>query len=670
MSRISYAPNRIIDNNGIADGGSLYVYQSGTTTPISLYLNEDCTIPATNPYVVATGAAVPYLYYNYTGSIRLYVVSTSGDIQDQDPYNDTSTSSSVAIDVTAYGALGDGTTDDTVAIHAAFDAALANNAAVYFPYGVYRVTSGYDCDVVGGLRIYGDNRNHIGTNYGSIIKLDNASSASYFMKVSIANSLFVHDLNFTCAQTVTDREFFVWASATSFYATIYFDRVAFEGVEKPINFKEIVYFQMAAIRNTQFRNSGMIYTSYGGTGDTYSLRGTLFILDNVNHEESTPANSDLTVCDLRSIREIVATNFLLEGTLPAAGWTVLKLSQVYAVGSEWARRDFFRCTNFHSEWVGDQPTYVVEQTAGTAAFDHLVGLSASRQYRLVDGAKVIVKNQTFSDSADDPASYFSREDSTCTVEFIDCNMRLFDPTERGFLHTRTNLVSTTAGLGHVITSNTACRELYRWDGGYVEDGGDLSLFIGTDFPYPSTDATYGRKLMNVATSAMNFNIRVKTKGQIAEGDQLYLHARIKLPTWTAGSLVIALGSNVGSLHTKTFTTADSATTQDIFLPAVVQSGFTFTSFGLAMSFSGASGVSGGVEIYSLVIGYGHEIPMHQMTMYPERIQTFHTAAPTTGTWVQGDIVWNTSVAAAGSPGWICTTGGTPGTWKAMAAVAA
>jgi hypothetical protein len=45
------------------------------------------------------------------------------------------------------------------------------------------------------------------------------------------------------------------------------------------------------------------------------------------------------------------------------------------------------------------------------------------------------------------------------------------------------------------------------------------------------------------------------------------------------------------------------------------------------------------------------------------------AAPTTGTWVQGDIVWNTGVAAGGSPGWVCTTGGTPGTWKAMANVA-
>lgn len=36
----------------------------------------------------------------------------------------------------------------------------------------------------------------------------------------------------------------------------------------------------------------------------------------------------------------------------------------------------------------------------------------------------------------------------------------------------------------------------------------------------------------------------------------------------------------------------------------------------------------------------------------------------------GDICWNTASAASGSPGWVCTTAGAPGTWKAMANLAA
>lgn len=48
---------------------------------------------------------------------------------------------------------------------------------------------------------------------------------------------------------------------------------------------------------------------------------------------------------------------------------------------------------------------------------------------------------------------------------------------------------------------------------------------------------------------------------------------------------------------------------------------------------------------------------------------YAAAFPTTGSWTKGTVVWNTGVAAGGSPGWVCTTGGTSGTWKTMATVA-
>lgn len=49
-----------------------------------------------------------------------------------------------------------------------------------------------------------------------------------------------------------------------------------------------------------------------------------------------------------------------------------------------------------------------------------------------------------------------------------------------------------------------------------------------------------------------------------------------------------------------------------------------------------------------------------------------TAAPTAGTWAQGDFVRNSAPAEAGGAGsayvtvgWICTVSGTPGTWLPM-----
>lgn len=42
---------------------------------------------------------------------------------------------------------------------------------------------------------------------------------------------------------------------------------------------------------------------------------------------------------------------------------------------------------------------------------------------------------------------------------------------------------------------------------------------------------------------------------------------------------------------------------------------------------------------------------------------FGSAAPTTGTYKVGDIVWNYTPTSGGYMGWVCTAAGTPGTWK-------
>lgn len=46
------------------------------------------------------------------------------------------------------------------------------------------------------------------------------------------------------------------------------------------------------------------------------------------------------------------------------------------------------------------------------------------------------------------------------------------------------------------------------------------------------------------------------------------------------------------------------------------------------------------------------------------------AAPTEGTWSAGDVLLNTSPASGGFVGWVCVTGGTPGTWKTFGAISA
>jgi|GEM_PF-6039040 len=47
-----------------------------------------------------------------------------------------------------------------------------------------------------------------------------------------------------------------------------------------------------------------------------------------------------------------------------------------------------------------------------------------------------------------------------------------------------------------------------------------------------------------------------------------------------------------------------------------------------------------------------------------------TAAPTTGTWNVGDVSYNRTPTASGNLGWVCTTAGTPGTWKTFGSIEA
>ena len=45
-----------------------------------------------------------------------------------------------------------------------------------------------------------------------------------------------------------------------------------------------------------------------------------------------------------------------------------------------------------------------------------------------------------------------------------------------------------------------------------------------------------------------------------------------------------------------------------------------------------------------------------------------SAAPVSDTWSQGDIVFNSAPTAGGFIGWVCVSGGTPGTWKTFGAI--
>ncbi len=103
----------------------------------------------------------------------------------------------------AYGAVGDGTTDDSAAIAAAFTAAATSGRIVFFPPGTYRVT---------GTRSWANGINMLGCGPDkSIITIDHASSA-LFSSAAVTSTQAATGLAFGAAQSHSGSLFSITGS--------------------------------------------------------------------------------------------------------------------------------------------------------------------------------------------------------------------------------------------------------------------------------------------------------------------------------------------------------------------------------------------------------------------------------------------------------------------------
>lgn len=102
------------------------------------------------------------------------------------------------IDVRAYGATGNGTTDDTSALQSALNAAAG--AALYLPSGRYKVTSPltYNVDTQGTISIFGE-------GFSSVLLISGAASALVISGTAGVSTpmLSMHDFKIECAGSAT-----------------------------------------------------------------------------------------------------------------------------------------------------------------------------------------------------------------------------------------------------------------------------------------------------------------------------------------------------------------------------------------------------------------------------------------------------------------------------------
>jgi hypothetical protein len=103
--------------------------------------------------------------------------------------------------------------------------------------------------------------------------------------------------------------------------------------------------------------------------------------------------------------------------------------------------------------------------------------------------------------------------------------------------------------------------------------------------------------------------------------------------------------------------------------SVIQNNYIDTTKFYGYYVDAAAGVVENNVVVNITSGSGvTAFPYYSSGISPTRSNSSNSASatPTNGYWAVGSLVWNTGVTAGGSPGWICTTAGTPGTWKTMA----
>lgn len=163
MSKIlSFLPIQAANVSNQSSAVTIEVLEEGTTNPVSLFSDEALTTSVSNPFTSAAGSAVPTLYHDFPGNIKVEYAQGSSTF-DFDPLDDLATRLKLTGDEGArfgvaaktpemFGAAGNGTTNDSPA----FADALASGERIEsFGQRVYRLGTRLNVNGPASLNIKG-----------------------------------------------------------------------------------------------------------------------------------------------------------------------------------------------------------------------------------------------------------------------------------------------------------------------------------------------------------------------------------------------------------------------------------------------------------------------------------------------------------------------------------
>lgn len=683
LSALGGAGQQFFDNNGNPlSGGKLWSYAAGTTTPQTTYTTAAGNVAHTNPIVLdSAGRVATGEIWLTAGNNYKFVLMTSTDVtlatwdniagiatdagdliytpaansllapgpltvkSALDQITDNEDGSSLigfiqsgtgavaesvqdklrqTVSVKDFGAVGDGVTDDTVEIQAAFTA-LSSNGSLYFPPGHYIVSESISTSAT-QISVYGE-----------FAKIEQTGTFKKTFEFTDADQISVHGLHFLGRGTEYN------GASTSYngVAAIFFDN----GIDCKVSNCQIERHSGGGIRYTDI--DGLIVSNctiigIGAAGGITPLGNNGDAAIGVASAPNGDANVVIIGCTIKdhcfgvlaSRRSGLVVDGCIIGPIPGQ-------HGIYGA----AKSGLVVTGCLFQDIVGEA---VKNQIAASTDIDTSDCTIVGNTFRAIGQSCVAMSpaagstvgrfnNITVSsNTAQDIGNYF------CTIRRCDgaeiIANRVYDcdahPVQLEDFRGR-------------ITNNFI--QNASWSAVYLQANGDCEI----------SDNTFEDVCLNTENS-----------GTASIRYQVMVYTRDETGTGTGHKIIMKQNTyrmTVSPLPAQLVRCFRSNSAVDVYLHAM------HNETGLPMQID---------SLKSQDIGYSPNADNTvSATLSPTtplygrgRRELFGTQDPAsagmTDTFRQGDICWSATPVAAGVPGWVCVTSGAPGTWKAMAVLAA
>ena len=622
-----------------------------------------------------------------------------------------------------YGAVGDGSADDTAAIQLAINAASVQGGSVYIPTGQYRITATLKV-TTGNVVIFGEGASSQlrSTLAISILAVSNTVDLSInFVTSTFLRGVQVKDIGFASVANAANG-LYVNGVVNGIFSNLYFSTLNYCVFQKHADTCTFEFLTTPSIEDVTLDSNIIIYSdglvrSNDNTYQNITMRAlqtgiSLAAGANGEHDGANIIDNIIFRCGTGSgivVYKPRWSNIANNKVFITSGASSIYLYQPFHVnvtGNLIAWPGYERSTITHGIYVESgagsasaapsdvviadnqiiQPTghgIYINRMAGVSITGNLIGNPSDPQYYqgtptnlyLYNGVRVevsrdftITANSVYRVLSGVNASYRPvtwqycvYTDSNCFNPYIDNNSFY-----EGIVYQQGPRIFDPVPrylFGQSIDAIASYFNPYDasiYSNLTANSATVTTVSIPSGYPVDSPASNTAVNVAFPAVSGVNYSVV-----ECGDGNPCDVKSVIKLQGWmkttsaTPRNVQVELQPNTGTTEIKCIIVSQEWQYFEVVTQSDVVANFSRIRFG-SIETQG----SFAIQIANL------QTVNNLDSIYPVHKITYSNAIPSVAYWHIGDITYNTAPAPSGFVGWVCTTSGLPGVWKTFGAISA